>query len=208
MMNIVIYGAGGHGSVVLDAIHSSLSGPAVLGFIDDDSTVSCGDLAFFGGREFLPKVIEMPAQVVVAITDNRIRREIVEYISGRFPDLVTGVRHSRAYVSSRASVGDGCMIVTDAIVHPRAFVGANTVINTRAVIEHDVTVGAYSHIAPGAILLGACEVGEGTDIFAGAIVLPKIKVGNRCTVGAGAIVMNDVPDGTTVVGNPAHVPAR
>lgn len=39
----------------------------------------------------------------------------------------------------------------------------------------------------------------------GAIVLPGVVIGAGAMVGAGAVVTQDVPDGSTVVGNPARV---
>ena len=39
----------------------------------------------------------------------------------------------------------------------------------------------------------------------GAIVLPGVVIGAGAMVGAGAVVTEDVPDGVTVVGNPARI---
>jgi acetyltransferase-like isoleucine patch superfamily enzyme len=38
----------------------------------------------------------------------------------------------------------------------------------------------------------------------GAVILPGVTIGAGAIVGAGAVVTKDVPDGTTVVGNPAR----
>ena len=42
----------------------------------------------------------------------------------------------------------------------------------------------------------------------GAIVLPGVTIGAGAMVGAGAVVTADVPDGVTVVGNPAQVVSK
>ena len=36
-------------------------------------------------------------------------------------------------------------------------------------------------------------------------VIQGIKIGHNCQVGAGSVVTKDVPDGVTVVGNPARI---
>ena len=50
------------------------------------------------------------------------------------------------------------------------------------------------------------KVSIGNDCWIGgrAVILPGVTIGNRCIVGAGAVVTKDVPDDTTVVGNPAQ----
>jgi maltose O-acetyltransferase len=48
-------------------------------------------------------------------------------------------------------------------------------------------------------------IGEQVWIGGGAIILPGVTVGNSAIVGAGAVVNADVPQGATVVGNPARV---
>lgn len=46
-------------------------------------------------------------------------------------------------------------------------------------------------------------VKEGAAIGSNATILPGITIGKRALIGAGAVVTKDVPDNTTVVGNPA-----
>src|SRR6185369_11341445 len=48
-------------------------------------------------------------------------------------------------------------------------------------------------------------VKRGASIGSGATILCGITIGERAIVGAGSVVIRDVPDGATVVGNPARV---
>ena len=45
----------------------------------------------------------------------------------------------------------------------------------------------------------------GASIGGGAVILPGITIGAGAMVGAGAVVTRSVPDGATVVGNPARL---
>jgi acetyltransferase-like isoleucine patch superfamily enzyme len=48
-------------------------------------------------------------------------------------------------------------------------------------------------------------VGRKTFVGAGAIIRQGITIGENVMVGAGAVVIRDIPDNTTVVGNPQRV---
>ena len=48
-------------------------------------------------------------------------------------------------------------------------------------------------------------VEEGASIGTSATILCGIRIGRGALVGAGAVVTKDVPDGATVVGNPAKI---
>jgi len=62
------------------------------------------------------------------------------------------------------------------------------------VLTHDLVRGLYLHT----------RISEGSVLGPRAIVLPGVTIGRNCVVVAGALVNRDVPDGTTVMGNPAR----
>ncbi len=47
-------------------------------------------------------------------------------------------------------------------------------------------------------------IGSNVWIGGGAIILPGITIGDDAIIGSGSVVTRDVPDGATVVGNPAR----
>ena len=51
-------------------------------------------------------------------------------------------------------------------------------------------------------------IGDNVSIFTGATVFGGITIGNNVTIGAGCVVRKSVPDGCTVVGNPAVIVRR
>ena len=48
------------------------------------------------------------------------------------------------------------------------------------------------------------SIGQNVWIGGGAIILPGLIIGDDAVVGAGAVVTRDVPQGATVLGNPAR----
>ncbi len=112
--------------------------------------------------------------------------------------------HRTAFVAGTARLGAGCQVLAQAAVCADAHLGHGVIINTSASVDHDCTIGSGAHLAPGARLAGEVTVGERAFIGTGAIVLPRLKIGADAIVGAGAVVTRDVPDNTTVLGNPAR----
>ncbi|QJT08269.1 sugar O-acetyltransferase [Oceanidesulfovibrio marinus] len=49
------------------------------------------------------------------------------------------------------------------------------------------------------------RIGANVWIGSGAIILPGVTIGDDAIVGAGSVVTRDVPDGATVMGNPARM---
>jgi acetyltransferase-like isoleucine patch superfamily enzyme len=73
-------------------------------------------------------------------------------------------------------------------------IGAGCVVEEEAVVlTHDLTRGLYLDT----------YLEDGVYLGPRAIVLPGVRVGRNSVVRAGAVVIRDVPEGTTVQGNPA-----
>ena len=47
------------------------------------------------------------------------------------------------------------------------------------------------------------RIGEDSWLGGGVIVCPGVTIGKRCIIGAGSVVTKDIPDDSTVAGNPA-----
>lgn len=113
------------------------------------------------------------------------------------------VIHPTAYIDSSVKIGEGVQISAGAIVITETKIGDYCIINTGASVDHECILHDGSEIAPHATLCGMISVGRNSWIGANATVLPRIKIGDNSVVGAGAVVVKDVPDGVTVIGNPA-----
>lgn len=193
---IFLYGGGGHGKVVLDCLQEQ--GAQVKAIIDNKYT---GEL--LGVKRFteLPDTIDDNSAVIIAIGDNRVRKELSQNIRLPFANAI----HSSARISRHALIGTGIMILHNVIVQIGATIGNHVILNTGAQVDHDCVIGDYVHVAPRSVLCGSITVGEGTLIGAGAVIKPGVRIGAWAIVGAGAVVVKDLPDYAVAVGNPARI---
>jgi len=202
-MRLAILGASGHGKVIADI--ALLLGYTDVVFFDDawPSKSRIGRWSVIGTTEILLGSVTDFDAVIVGIGDNRIRLEKHALLAISGAPFVTLV-HPAAVVSNFAQIGTGSVICAGAIVNVDAVLGAAVIVNTGATVDHDCRLADGVHIAPGAHLSGDVHVGANSWIGVGASVKQGIHIGPDVTIGAGAVVISDIPDGVTVVGNPAR----
>jgi len=196
-MNRYIYGAGGHGKVVLDAMQHGLVDCS--GFIDDRAVGVNAGLQVYSTSEI---VANSAAYIHLAIGNCKIRERLAQTL-GEFSFF--SVVHPNAVVAKSSKIGEGTFLAALAIIAPDASVGCHCIINHSAVVDHDCHVDDFVHIAPHVALGGGVKVGTGVLVGSGAIVLPGLEIGDYAIIGAGAIVTKNVTAGTTVAGNPARI---
>ncbi len=192
-----IYGASGHGKVIADIIASN---SLAIDFVIDDNPEVTKFLDYEVQHSLTPEILE--GKTVLAIGDNRIRKQVAEGFKGKFASPLI---ETTARISDRAAVKDGTVVMANACVNAAAQIGEHCIINTGAIVEHDVKLQNFVHISPGAVVTGEVTIGEGTHVGAGAVVIPGIKIGKWVNIGAGTVVIKDVPDFAVVVGCPGKV---
>jgi sugar O-acyltransferase (sialic acid O-acetyltransferase NeuD family) len=191
-IGVLLYGGGGHAAVLGDVLEAM--GESVAGiFAATPPTRDWGHVPYLGPYQ---PGLHPDLPLILAIGDNRARREAAQHISHRWFTAL----HPSVLLSPTARVEEGSVLYHGSIVQAGARVGRHVIINTGATVDHDCTLADYVHIAPGVNLCGGVEVGEGTLIGVGAKIIPGIKIGAWSIVGAGSIVLRNVPAGATVVG--------
>jgi sugar O-acyltransferase (sialic acid O-acetyltransferase NeuD family) len=190
---IVIVGAGSQGMIVADILECA--GTPAIGFVDDTP-----------GKNVLGTIDDLRTidhdAIIVAIGDNRVRRAIVERLSGE--RLATAI-HPFTSIAKSARIGEGSMISAGAIVTPRAVIGRSVILNTKTSVDHDTIIGDFAHVSAGGTVGALARIGEETLIAVGATVATGVSVGARSIIGTGAAVVRDISDDVTAFGVPARV---
>ncbi len=114
------------------------------------------------------------------------------------------------------TIGRDCMIGTFVEIQRGVKVGDNVRVQSHSFICEGVTIEDNVFIGHGVMFINDNHpkagvpwkllpvlVKKGSSIGSNATILGGVTIGNNALVGAGSVVTKDVPDGTTVVGNPA-----
>lgn len=204
LKNIALIGYSGHAYVVFETFFSQ--GQTVIAYADTAEKKENPYSLKYLGSESDPAVLaqlEQQYTYFVSIGDNALRRKVSELL---IPVLgqPENALHKTAIISRSMHAGNGNLFAPRVVINPLVRIGNGVICNTGCILEHECVIGDYAHIAPGAILAGNVTVGEGSFIGAGAVVKQGVRIGKNVTVGAGTVVIKDIPDGITVVGNPAR----
>jgi len=146
---VIIWGAGGHGKVILDILAESKI--PVLGFIDDDKkkvNQSINGCRILGNAAYLEKIKNKRAvKIALGIGNNEIRKTIFQKATALGFQVISAV-HPRAVVSRHARLGRGVVVMAGAVINPSAILEDGAVVNTGASVDHDCYLEAFCHIWP------------------------------------------------------------
>jgi sugar O-acyltransferase (sialic acid O-acetyltransferase NeuD family) len=205
----LVFGAAGHGKVVLDILQL-LGGIVIAGLLDDfkPSGYECLGHEVLGGLQSLPaiaKQLENPL-IAMGIGDNWRRAQLVEEIRRLSPstEFMSAI-HPGAQIGSQVSIGQGTVIMAGVVVNAGANIGDFCILNTNASLDHDSTMGDFASLAPGVATGGQVQIGSFTNVGIGAAILPSVSIGRHSVVGAGSVVVKAVPDEVIAYGVPARV---
>ena len=194
----ILIGGGGHARVVSSIIEAQENSHLEVVFDSNSKIETLDGVENF--HKYNPD--QFPnAIAIVAIGDNKIRKQLAQTIQHVFGKLI----HPSASIDRLGLVGEGSVVMHHAVIQRGTRIGKHGIINTASSVDHDCVLGDFVHIAPNATLCGGVQIGDETFIGAGVVVLPQIKIGKRVTVGAGSVVTKNIPDGATVVGNPGKI---
>lgn len=199
MKDVIIIGTGGHAKVIADIV--LCSGDNLVGFLTSDR-----DKDSFIGKPILGSDTDYAnyknCYFIIAIGNPNVR----ERISNSMKDVkwYTAIHPSSIISTISTSIGEGTVVMANAVINPFAQIGKHCIINTHATVEHDNSIEDFAHISVGTKLAGTVKIGKRTWVGVGATISNGINVCEDCMIGAGAVVVKNIEISGTYVGVPAR----
>jgi len=176
---ILLVGGGGHCRSVIDVIEledryeiagiidkKELVGQDVLGY----KVVGCDD-----DLEDLFRKYKYAIVTVGQIKSNSLRVKLFDALKAigyELPSIISPL----SYVSKHSTIGEGTIVLHQALINSNVTIGKNCIINSKALIEHDCIVEDSCHISTASVLNGGVVVKEGTFFGSNATSKEGIEI--------------------------------
>ena len=203
MSDIVIVGASGHASVIIDIVEKQ-GEHRIAGLLD--RARPRGEFRF--GYEILGVETEFGSLGVsgylIGIGDNSIRASVAALLESSGVAPVTAI-HPSAQLARGVVIGPGTVVMAGAVLNTNAKTGRHCILNTRSSLDHDSEMADFSSLGPNATTGGNARIGAYSAVAISATILHRVTVGAHSIIGAGSTVIDDIPDRVVAYGSPARV---
>ena len=112
--------------------------------------------------------------------------------------------HPDVHIPESTTIGKGvtiqygCSISCNVIIEDYVYIHPLCCIGHDAILFEGCTVSGLGGIA------GTVKIGRFTYVGMSAAIKENVSIGDNSIIGMGSVVYNDIPDGMTVLGNPAR----
>jgi len=200
-----IYGAGGLGREIYDLavrINEHNKKWDNIVFIDDNKKIEVKTIPIYEFEEFL--CINEQKQIIIAVGDPKNRYFIYEKIIKNNLKLAI-LKDPNAIVSNSAHIESGVIISEFCTIHSNVVIKTNSLIQPFCCIGHDIEIGRHTVISTTSNIGGGSTIKDRVLLGMNCSVLQNIVIESDSLVAMGSVVFRDVPEGATVLGNPARV---
>ena len=164
MIRLVIIGAGGYGHTVCDIAQQSGRYDKIV-FLDDNKTAD----NVVGKCDEFARFINENTEIYPALGNNQTRLDFIEKLErsdARIPVII----HSTAYVSPKAKIEAGTVVLPNAVINTDTVVEKGCIINCNSVVDHNCIIEKGVHICLGAIVKAENRIPACMKVEAGQII--------------------------------------
>jgi len=192
MKSIVLIGGGGHCKSVIDVIEQE-GQFKIVGIVDKPELLGSNILGYSviandSDLDGLAKKYQYALITVGQIKSPSLRIKLFD-LATKAGFTLPSIISPNAYVSKHSSIGNGVVVMHDAIVNASVSIGDNCIINSQALVEHDCAISKHCHISTNATINGGVAVKLGCFIGSGAIIKESTTIGKNSFIKAGSLVI-------------------
>ena len=187
--SLILIGGGGHCKSCIDVIEQE-NKFLIAGIVDTNRFISeLLGYPLLGNDDDLAKLklnYDYALITIGQIKTPAIRIRLLDYAKSlgfKLPAIIS----PRAYVSKHAKIGNGTIVMHDALINSGAIVGDNCIINTKSLIEHDAVIENNCHISTGAIINGGAIIKQGSFVGSNAVTKESVKTHEKDFIKAGSL---------------------
>jgi len=191
MKKIILIGGGGHCKSVIDVIEQEKK-YKIYGIIDKPEFLGTKILKYkVIGNDLdlksFAKEVKNALITVGQIKSAKLRIKLFK-LAKKAGFILPTVISPNSYVSKYSKIGNGSIVMHQAIVNANTSIGDNCIINSKALIEHDCSISNHCHISTNATINGGVKIGS--ECFIGSNVTTKdnIKIKENSFIKAGTLI--------------------
>lgn len=166
--NLLIIGAGVYGLVAKE-IAESTGRFDKIAFIDDKAKNTPNGIEVAGTVADVKNLASEFSNVIVAIGNPEVRLRLIQKFEEEIPCHIVSLVSPRAFVSSSARIGKGCIIEPMAVIHTGCVLATGCFVSAGAVVNHCSMLCDGVHIDCNATVAGYTLVPAGTKVCSGEV---------------------------------------
>jgi sugar O-acyltransferase (sialic acid O-acetyltransferase NeuD family) len=191
MNKIVLIGGGGHCRSVIDVVEQE-GRFEIVGIVDKPELLGSNVLGYsvIGNDSDLVDLAKKYRYAIVTAgqvksPSLRIKLRNLALEAGF---ILTNIISPRAYVSKHSKIGEGSIVMHDALINANTTIGKNCIINSKALIEHDCTISSHCHISTQATINGNVTVGECSFFGSNSVTKQGVIIEQNSFIKANSLV--------------------
>ncbi|HEV7231958.1 MAG TPA: acetyltransferase [Bacteroidia bacterium] len=212
MKKLILYGASNYGYEVIDLIEDINRSKAnseweIAGFLDDNPDIQGKDLngiKILGTKAWLKENQAKDYYFICCIGNPKVKKKIISFLK-EYQVQFAILKHPTAVISSKASIGEGSIVMAGSIVSTLAKIKDHVIINLACTIGHNTVISDFCCINPGSNISGDVLFEEGVLAGTNSTVLEKLQIGKYATLGAASLTYTNVPEYASIIGVPGRI---
>jgi len=195
MKKIILIGGGGHCRACIDVIRSTKH-YEIVGILDTTDALGSSVLSVpvIGTDEDILTLSTSVDAFFISIGhvhSSERRKQLFDYLKDNGLSLATIVS-PLAYVAEGVSIGEGSIVMHQALLNTNAVVSDNCIVNSKALIEHDARLGSHSHLSTAAIINGESTVGSACFVGSNAVVNLGLEITDNVNIASSSLVTKSI----------------